>query len=378
MPDSGILRRMAATSSSGFVDAVMKRVGLWTCVAYLLTVGRAGAQEMPRIPVPDSEGVTTLHVYTNLAQVPVMVLGPNGERLKKEIEPSRFSVSIDSGPWFTATHVRREGDDPIELALLLDLHGNTLPAVPKIEEQIAGLAPNLLHAVDHVTVYGLDCNLTRGPRSVAASRENLERGTELALRGWEMRTKSKPVGRCAEQSGVVRALTAIVRELSIAPGRRVIVAVTDGQDDVNSGDWLNLRNYAQISSVPIYGVVIASAIQLPSYPIRIRRDDPFTSVCDMSGGMVMAIRSPALKETLEGMITKLRDRYIVEFPRPSNSTVGRHTMEVRVEKSKDDFIRISGITMSLPDATVLKDPNTLLVGPSNTPVQGERRRPDDK
>jgi hypothetical protein len=378
MPDSGILRRMAAISSGGFIGDLMRRAGLWLCVAWGVGVGWAGAQESPRAPVSDAEGVTTLHVYTNLAQVPVMVLGPNRERLKKEIEPSRFSVSIDSGPWFTPTHVRREGDDPIELALLLDLHGNTLPAVPKIEEQIAGLAPNLLHAVDHVTVYGLDCNLTRGPRSLAASEENLERGTELALRGWEMRTKSKPVGRCAKQSGVVRALTAMVRELSIAPGRRVIVAVTDGQDDVNSGDWLNLRNYAQISSVPIYGVVIASAIQLPSYPIRIRRDDPFTSVCDMSGGMVMAIRSPALKETLEGMITKLRDRYIVEFPRPSNSTAGQHTMEVRVEKSKDDFIRISGITMPLPDATVLKDPNTLLVGPSNTPVQGDRRRPDDK
>jgi hypothetical protein len=165
----------------------------------------------------------------------------------------------------------------------------------------------------------------------------------------------------------------MVRELSTVPGRRAIVAVTDGRDDVNSQDWSNLRIYSQIASVPIYGVVIASPIQLPSFPMRMRRDDLFTALCDQSGGMVMVIRSLALKDTLEGLITTLRDRYIVEFPRPSNSTAGRHVMEVRVEKGKNDFIRMAGITMPLPDATVLADPNTLSVGPSNTPVQGERR-----
>jgi hypothetical protein len=336
----------------------------------------AAAQDAQKIPVPDAEGVTTLHVYTNLAQVPVMVLGPNRERLSKPIDPSRFSVSIDSGPWFRATHVRREGDDPIDLGILLDLHGNAMEVMPKIEAKIAGLAPNLLHDVDRVTVYGLDCTLTRGPKSVSASKETLSRSTELALYKWETRTKTRPAGKCPQEEGLVQALMTMVGELSAMPGRRVIVAVTDGQDDVNSGDWLNLRRYAQISSVPVYGVVIVpNAVQLPNSTLRGRRDDPFTSLCDSSGGM-MTRASSQLNDVLDGLVTAVRDRYIVEFPRPSNSTPGSHSMDIRVEKS-NDFIRIAGISMPLPDAAVAKDPNTILVGPANTPVQGERQ-PKDK
>ena len=65
-------------------------------------------------------GVPTLHVYTNLIQIPTLVLGPDRERLKTPIAESRFSISIDNGPWFRVTHVRMEGDDPVSLSILLD------------------------------------------------------------------------------------------------------------------------------------------------------------------------------------------------------------------------------------------------------------------
>ena len=112
MPDSGILPNMAAIPRGGFVERLIKLAVVWLCV-----VGFAVAQETQRAPVQDSDGMTTLHVYTNLIQIPVMVLGQNRERLKSESTPSRFSVSIDGGPWFAATHVRREGDDPLELGI---------------------------------------------------------------------------------------------------------------------------------------------------------------------------------------------------------------------------------------------------------------------
>ena len=71
-------------------------------------------------------------------------------------------------------------------------------------------------------------------------------------------------------------------------------------------------------------------------------------------------------------MTTLRERYIVEFPRPSNSTAGKHSLMVRVEKA-EDFIRVAGVTMPIPDAAAMADPTTISTGPSNAPVQGERR-----
>ncbi|HTC74040.1 MAG TPA: hypothetical protein VK684_00600, partial [Edaphobacter sp.] len=74
------------------------------------------AQEVPQVMVAQvtvpqavDGSVPTLHVYTNLVQVPTLVLTMNQDLIDKPIAESRFSVSIDSGRWFRATHVRREG-----------------------------------------------------------------------------------------------------------------------------------------------------------------------------------------------------------------------------------------------------------------------------
>ena len=45
--------------------------------------------------------------------------------------------NIDSGPWFRATHVRQEGDDPISLSILLDVSGDAAELMPKIDDAIA-------------------------------------------------------------------------------------------------------------------------------------------------------------------------------------------------------------------------------------------------
>ena len=68
----------------------------------------------------------------------------------------------------------------------------------------------------------------------------------------------------------------------------------------------------------------------------------------------------------------LRERYVVEVPRPLNSTPGEHGIHVKIEKSEDDFIRPAGITVPLPDAALLADPTTVPSDPSLTPAMGTR------
>jgi len=105
------LRFPSMGSGAEFLSFVMGLVVLWS------GVGLSAQQELP---APE-EPIHTLHVYTNLIQIPTLVLGPNRERLTKPIAENRFSVSIDSGPKFRATHVRLEGDDAISLSILLDV-----------------------------------------------------------------------------------------------------------------------------------------------------------------------------------------------------------------------------------------------------------------
>jgi hypothetical protein len=47
-----------------------------------VAVGSGAVVAAQDAPMPKDEPVHTLHVYTNLIQIPTLVLGPNRERLK--------------------------------------------------------------------------------------------------------------------------------------------------------------------------------------------------------------------------------------------------------------------------------------------------------
>ena len=93
----------------------------------------------------------------------------------------------------------------------------------------------------------------------------------------------------------------------------------------------------------------------------------------MSGGIVTRMdERGSLQETLQKFVQMVRQRYIVEFPRPSNSTAGKHDMQVKV--GKDDYlIRTAGVSVPIPDAALLNDPTTVPSDPSRTPEQGPRK-----
>ncbi len=372
---------MADMGGTRFRSAFTRRSAWpWLCALGLVMGGPLVAQD---IALPAKDGApATLHVYKNLVQIPVLVLGSNGERMAEPIVSNQFSVSIGSGPWFHATHVRIEGDDPISLSILLDVNGDGAALMPKIDDAIAGLAPLSLHAKDHVSIYALDCSLIRGLNDVPADAAGLKRGVDGALAAWTARTESRQ--KCKQTVHLRDALAYLIGEMHSLPGPRVILAVSDGEDWASKVSWSNVTYYAQIASTTIFGVRDYSAAanqtivrtglvqqRTVSGPV----EDPFNSLCQLSGGMLLMSDNAFLWDRLTWFTTMLRERYIVEYPRPLNSTAGRHGMEVRVDKG-NYFIRPAGASMPLPDAAVLADPTTVPADPSKAPVQGKRRMLD--
>jgi hypothetical protein len=93
----------------------------------------------------------------------------------------------------------------------------------------------------------------------------------------------------------------------------------------------------------------------------------------MSGGIVTRVNDRrSLQEILRGFVQMVRQRYIVEFPRPSNSTPGQHGMEIKIAKGSY-MIRAAGVSMPVPDAALMADPTTIQLGPSQAPVEGTKR-----
>ena len=315
-------------------------------------------------------GTMTLHVYVNTIQVPVLVLGPKLDRVGP-IATNRFSVSFDSGPWFPVTHARLEGDDPISLTILLDVSGHSAGLMGKVSDGIAGLVPNWLHPQDHVSIYSLDCKLTRSAE-LPAEASILKRAVDNALTPWRSRTSVKHAGRCQQTIHLWDALVYATNQLRELPGRRVILVLTDGNDAGSRNSWNELRLFAQTSAVAVFAVqsTAASLGVAPRHisPIYSRAmEDPLNSVCQLSGGMVFTTDERSLAKTLQQFTSILRQRYIVEFPRSHNGTAGFHGMEVRVSKAADYFIRPTGISVPIADPALARDPTTVPTDPAHEP-----------
>jgi hypothetical protein len=313
----------------------------------------------------------TLHAYTDLIEIPVLVLGAD-RGTAAPVAANQFSVRLDGGPKFQATHVRREGDDPISLAILLDVSGPGTELVGKINDAIAKLAPLSLRPQDHVSIYALDCVVYRSLNDAPAESDTLKRGIDAVLQPWKSRDMKKLRPKCQHGTHLWDALGYITAEMYRLPGRRVILAVTGGNDAGSTRTWNTLRFLAQSTGVAIFGLTYVPEEPGTLHFRDVSFEDAFNSVCELSGGIVLTASRRTVGEEVKRFVTMLRERYIVEFPRPLKGKAGAHNLIVEIDKS-DDIILASGISVPVENPAILADPTTVPSDPSHAPEFGKRR-----
>ncbi|HMF52860.1 MAG TPA: hypothetical protein VK593_00825 [Edaphobacter sp.] len=323
-------------------------------------------------PADQNEAVPTLHAYADLVQMPTLVLNQDRKRIEPRIDERRFSISVDSGPWFQVTHVRSQGDDPISLSILLD--PGAVDLMPNLDREIAGLVPNLLTPRDRVSLYGLACNLTRSLNDAPADSARLLARVDALVTPWMALRGREP--RCTQQPiRLWDALGFVAKQMEALPGRRVILVISDGDDKGSVRTWNEVRAYAQVVSIAVFGIIRTQVLgSSVTAPMPARNDAyPFLSICELSGGMLMPTMPGLMEKTLQRFMTMLRERYVLEFSRPSNSTQGAHSVQIKIAGGNSNFIRSTGVSALLPDDAVLNDPTTVPSDPSRAPEQGKRR-----
>jgi hypothetical protein len=344
-----------------------------------------GTDDLPDGPI------TTLHVYMDLEQIPVLVLDRNRELLKKPIAESRFRVSLDSGPLFKPTHVRSAGDDPISLTILIDTNNpnrGVLDALPAALAALTQQTPNqgFLMPHDHVSIYSLGCSLIRTTNDRPADPEILQSGVDAALKRWREDDTKPPKERqpCAKPLGLWDAIIYTTVQLHQLPGRRVLLVVTDGHNRGGHFRWGDALSSAQEDSVAIFGRMRQSDMEVVDNN-RVAQlfrgfsgtvadspstEDSFGLLCADTGGMEVETTPHSLRRNLNWWLQALRQRVIIEYPRPNFN--GRHRIDVSVPKA-DLYIRITGATVPIPDPKILTDPSTLPPDPSKAVPVGDRR-----
>jgi len=364
---------------------------------FVLTASTSNAQSQTEKTSPVQPSATTapptptLHVYTNLKQVPVLVLSSDYQRMNP-IDPSRFRISLDSGPRFRPTYVRREGEDPISMAILIDASNPDNELLPSLIKAIASLPPDYLHPQDRVSVYAIDCTLIRTTYDSAANPAVLADGVQRAMAPWQIRqTQNEELKKekkalpppCRTRLPLWDSMENVLDDLIQQPGRRVLLAITDGKDTGSKTLWTDVMFHAQIHSVTVFGLVPTptfvaqksneAAIFHIDSPYYNGTEDKFGQICVNSGGIPLHANEHITMFRLKEFTQMLRERYILEFPRSTNEEAGVHTIAVSYRKRNNLYIAATGITVPIASEDEKESMKTMQADPSRTPQSGTRK-----
>jgi hypothetical protein len=357
-------------------------------IPLLATVCLTLATAAPVVHAQDAAPYT-LHVYTNLVQLPTLVLSED-RKLLPPIKRERFAISLDQGPSFQPTQMRIEGDDPISLAVLLDVSGGHEDIVAAFAKAFPKLAPQFLHPKDRVSIYAIDCALIRSSTDIPADSDVLKAGIAAVLAAPDLHGAQQH-GACASSVHLWDAVAKLSGTLGQLPGRRVLLVLSNGWDGKSTISFSEANTRAIRNSVAIFGirdwVEYVHARQFAAQPFNrtqltipaqvgdpVSHEDLFDLLCVGNGGITFNLSQRDVAKSLQTFVAMVRGRYILEYPRPDVAVAGLHYVTITVPGTHD-FVQSTGIVYPTADPALLKDPSTVHTTPS--PATFGPRRPID-
>ncbi len=343
------------------------RCGITTLVATGLAGCAALAQEAEPLPP------VTLHVYTDLLQVPVLVLD-DAQRPIAGLKPKQFRLSVDSGPMFQPPYVRREGDDPLAMTILVDANGLGAAAEARIASAVGALAQRSLAQRDRAAIEALSgCAVSEiGPFAVTSATD-LEAKVAKVFNAQSAATAG---AGCGESLQLRDAMAVACVGLGKEDGRRVLLVVTDGVDRGGKISWRELHYVATTRSVAIFAVSVPPAAPRSwgtAMPAGWNTEpDALAALCDLTGGVLTQSNTARMKATLDDVVRMVRERYVLEFERPAHLELGAHDLAVKVRQSHAT-VRGSGISFPPVKAEERDTTGTASSESARSPEPGTRR-----
>lgn len=335
-------------------------------------------------PIPAASAPYTLHVYQDLLQLPILVLN-RAQGSYSGLTAAQFTLRLDDGPPFHPRHTRLEGDDPLQIALVVDAsQPETLLLAKKLETFPPPQLANWLSPTDAVSVYALDCHLVRSSNELPYTGLRLQATLTTALAATELH-KHDPGTSCGSKRKLWDSLSAVVLRLSQSPGRRVVLVVSDGRDDTSRMSWTALARYAGRFNTTLMGLRPQSAgyhtgellnrMPISAHPTENflpNEEQIFDLLCSGTGGLVLAAEPQRPFGPFNRAVELLRQRYILEFARPHDDTPGLHHIEAFVP-DPHAVVLSAGIGFPPRRSTQDTDPGTVPSDPTQAPQLGHRR-----
>jgi hypothetical protein len=311
-------------------------------VAALLACSPLSAQtqspQPEQEPTPRDGPAYTLHLSTRVVQIPTLVIG---SFMLPDFKPDQFNIKLNSGPSFHPSRVRREGDDPITLAILLDVSGDQSHLLPALSKNFSNWIATSFKLQDRISIFALDCGLIRTDSDEPPDPVLLQQGFDAAINSTAIHG-DKLHATCEKSLHLWGAMNYVMEQLSQLPGRRVLFVVSNGHDGGSKIKRDEVRIAATRNAVTVFGFSSPDSLNSTSA-------ENWESVCKSTGGLLFGGIGDQLPNELTNFISAdLRNRYILEFTMNDDPTPGKYIVYVTTIP-REEIVEPAGLSVPLPD-----------------------------
>ncbi len=302
----------------------MRRRVSWISVAILALVPFcAAAQEN----VTTDTGLT-LKATSSVVNVYAIVEDKPGHPISS-LGREDFRIS-QNGDTETIRYFSREAETPLSLAVAVDVSPSQARLLPEELTQSTAFLRSVVHPDDNACVlrFGDQVELLQDFTSdltrLSASLEQAALSNVPALRLTNTPT-----------SGGTRlydAITAAAARLSTSHNpRKVLVIITDGEDQGSTADLRQALTAAQAADTIVYSVLIHDPAYYLAVGLKFRGDRALDRLASETGGRVLQPISPkGTASALAAIAAELHSQYFLGFAPPAAQLAGCHALHVAV------------------------------------------------
>jgi VWFA-related protein len=283
----------------------------------LILAGLVASLAFPQVP--------TIRVASNLVLTPVWVADSGGNTVR-DLKLEDFAIE-ENGIKVAAARLGEPGEAPLELAMLFDLSGSVFPQFELERQAAARFLKRIMRPHDSVVII----SVANEPKVMQARTASLEE----ALHAVAM---VKPTTQATAFYNSVSKAASMLREAERPDARRVIIALSDGEDNRSIGNkQADVLRALQLTNCLFYSINPRGS----SYKSNIfsrRAQESMGSLAQQTGGAsFVADTIEELATFYDNIADELQGQYLLGYYSPAKSGIGIYRKIVISVRGRVDF-----------------------------------------
>jgi Ca-activated chloride channel family protein len=274
-----------------------------------------------------SGSISTFRINTSLVLVPVSVTDSAG-RAVKNLKLEDFTV-MENGRTVALEYLGEPGLTKLEIVLVFDITGSTRPRFNFVQQAATRFLKSLFRPGDAVAIAG-----------IASEPENLLNRTESLDAALDGLNRLKPFGTATAFFDSIIAATRLFQATTGAETRRVMVVLSDGEDNLSTKKLADALREIQMADCVFYSINPGgNSIRLNK--VSLRGQQWMEALADQTGGTAFLANNIRDLSDIYGRIAaELQVQYLLSYYSPDPKADGSfHFIEVTVPEQPELRVR---------------------------------------